>query len=91
MSILSVVEGFDWERHGLAGLVIATLFVVLVWVLKVGFRKIEKLDEEHRQERAEWKNEANSREDKLLAVVNELTIVVRELDATIKARAPKET
>jgi hypothetical protein len=76
----SILPIMDWAQFGLAGLVIAALFAVLVFMYR-----------SHQSERSEWRKEAQemhaeqtSAIKSLDKVTTELMIAVRELIYKVK-------
>lgn len=73
--LAQTAEPIEWAEYGLAGLVIFTLFGLLVMIIKW-----------HREDRREWMIDSRGREDQrssqqasFIAVQSELTVAVREL------------
>lgn len=78
----------SWSDHGLAGLVIMTLFGVLFWGInrvsihfkeqaESSVRTARELTESHRDERSEWRTSSERNVDKLTDAIKELSISLR--------------
>jgi len=60
-----------WMEFGLPGLVIGALFFLLWWT-------INTTSKTHKEERTEWRADANIRQEKTDVVIKELTDVIRD-------------
>lgn len=56
-------------EYGIAGVVILALFWLVKYILST-----------HKEERTEWRREANDQQDQTRAVVRELTSAVRDIN-----------
>lgn len=72
-------EVSPWAEYGLVGLVLFALFSLLVWVVRGIVAHLDTAEARHRDERREWKREADTREEKLRFVVDKLADAVRDL------------
>lgn len=61
------LEPTAWAEHGLAGLVILALFLMLAFLLKL-----------HAGERKEWRQDAGARQGKTDAVIGKLADAIRD-------------
>lgn len=73
-----------WAQFGLAGVVIGSLFFVLIVIVRWLISHIDKQAATHKQERGEWKADSNERSKEFQATVEK---TVTEFSATIKELA----
>lgn len=62
-----IIEPSVWAEYGLGGLVILALFVFLFWISR-----------QHRDERKEWRQDAERRDDKLTSALGDLKDAVKD-------------
>lgn len=61
------MDANSWTEFGISGMVIGALFSGLWYVMK-----------NHREERKEWREDANSRQDKTDKVIKDLTKAIKD-------------
>ena len=68
-----------WEEFGIAGLVIGALFYTLFRLVQHQKDERTETRDLHREERKEWKEEANQREENLGTILSDLETTIQDL------------
>lgn len=78
-----VFDPVFWAEFGLAGMVILALIVGLIFIVRGMVEQftdsLDKINSDHKEERKEWRQEAERRGGKTDSVIKELTHAVLKL------------
>lgn len=73
-----------WSQFGLAGLVIGALFFALLVIIRWMVAHIDKTNERHAMERAEWRQAGDKMVDRIEHAMVAINEAIKELIITVR-------